>query len=380
MRLAVLTTGRQDWGILRPLCEALQADPVFTVEILVGGMACSSAFGRIVEGIRAQGFEVAAEMDWAPEANEPARQTSVAVALVADALQRSRPDALVLLGDRYETAGAALAATVLGLPIVHLYGGEETEGAIDNALRHAITKLSHLHLVAHPLYADRVLQMGEAPATVHVVGSLGVDNLLKRKFPSREELSKSLGVKLGEPLGLVTVHPTTLSRGGAQNEVTAVIAAIKAFPATWVITLPNADTGHGEIRDALRALAEGSPNIVAVSALGEERYLGLMRQADFVLGNSSSGITEAPSLRVPTINVGDRQKGRVRSPSVLDVACDTQEILRAIRKALSPQWRAVIVRQPLPFGPGDAAERIVEVLKHWVPPRPPRKVFVEMAK
>lgn len=375
MRLAILTTGRQDWGILRPLCEALRADAGFSVEVLAGGMACSPAFGRVVDAIRALGFEVVEEMDWAPDVNDAVRQTSEAVALVGAALQRQPPDALMVLGDRYETAGAALAATVLGIPVVHLYGGEETEGAIDNALRHAITKLSHLHLVAHGAYAERVLQMGEPPSTVHVVGSLGVDNLVKLDRPTRAELEAAIGITLGRPLGLVTVHPTTLSRGGQPDEVSAVIAAIKAFPATWVITLPNADPGHAPIREALEALADGAANIATVSALGEERYLGLMRQADFVLGNSSSGITEAPSLRVPTINVGDRQRGRVRSPSVLDVACDEQEIVGAIRKALSPDWRARVDEQPLPFGDGHATERILAVLKAWVPPRPARKVF-----
>ncbi len=337
------------------------------------------ALDRIKESLTDY-FHVAAEMDWAPESSDALRQTSEAVALVGAALGRRRPEALVVLGDRYETAGAALAATVLGIPVVHLYGGEETEGAIDNALRHAITKLSHLHLVAHPVYAERVLQMGEAPSTVHVVGSLGADNLLKLDLPTREELERVVGIPLGKPLGLVTVHPTTLARSDVQDEVKAVLGAIRAFPATWVITLPNADPGHEAIREALQAVAQGAPNVAAVSALGEERYLGLMRQADFVLGNSSSGITEAPSLRVPTINVGDRQKGRVRSPSVLDVGCDTREILEAIRKALSPEWRAEIARQPLPFGAGDAAERIVDVLKRWVPPRPPRKVFASLGR
>lgn len=375
MRLVVLTTGRQDWGILRPLCEAVRDEDAFELAILAGGMACSSVFGRIVDTIRRQGFVVDAELDWAPEAQDAVAQASAAVSLVGAALRRLHPDALVLLGDRYETAAAALAATVLGIPIIHLYGGEETEGAIDNVLRHAITKMSHLHFVAHQAYADRVIQMGEDPLSVHVVGSLGVDNLLKLILPTRAELERHLGIQLERPLGLVTVHPATLSVRGHRNEVDAVIGAIRSYPATWVVTLPNADPGHEQIREAFLALADESPHVVAVSALGEERYLGLMRLADFVLGNSSSGIMEAPSMRVPTINVGDRQKGRIRSASVIDVPCDVDAILRALARAQSGDFRAAIATQHLPFGAGDAAERIVYVLRRWTPPLAPRKAF-----
>lgn len=378
IHLAILTTGRQDWGLLRPLCEALSTEGAFTLSILAGGMACSDAFGGIVQAIRQEGFAVASELAWMPERQDAVGQTAAAISLVGSALRQISPDAVVLLGDRYETAAAALAATILAIPVVHLYGGEESEGAIDNALRHAITKLSHLHLVAHEVYAQRVIQMGEAPSSVHVVGSLGVDNLVKRNLPTRGELEQHLGITLGRPLGLVTVHPATLSVHGQPDEVDAVIGAMRAFSATWVVTLPNADPGHERIRDAFRAMAENAPNVVAVPALGEERYLGLMRLADFVLGNSSSGITEAPSLRVPTINVGDRQKGRVRSPSIIDVPCDESAIVAALWKALSPRWKAEIAEQPLPFGSGDAAQRIRAILRTWAAPRPPRKAFLDL--
>jgi UDP-hydrolysing UDP-N-acetyl-D-glucosamine 2-epimerase len=375
MRLAVLTTGRQDWGLLRPLCGALAADPVFELRILAGGMACSVDFGRVVDSIRDQGFDVAAELDWKAEVHDAIGQSAAAVSMVGGALGGMRPDALVLLGDRYETAAAALAATLVGVPIVHLYGGEETEGAVDNVLRHAITKLSHLHFVAHQRYADRILQMGEDPSSVHVVGSLGVDNLLKQALPDREELERFLGIKLARPVGLVTVHPTTLTAGPLMSEADAVIGAMKNYPATWIVTLPNADPGHESIRDAFLGLADESASVVATVALGEERYLGLMKLADFVLGNSSSGLTEAPSLRVPTINVGDRQKGRIRSPSVMDVRPETDAILAALRKAESRRFRASVAAQPMPFGSGGAASCIVAVLRDWRPPSPPRKVF-----
>jgi UDP-hydrolysing UDP-N-acetyl-D-glucosamine 2-epimerase len=374
LRLGILTTGRQDWGVLRPLCMALRGHPAFQVEVFAGGMACSARYGRIVDAVRALGMEVVAELAWSQDADAVA-QTSDAVRLVGDALGERRPDALILVGDRYETAGAAIAAAIIGIPINHLYGGEETEGAIDNALRHSITKLSHLHFVSHPDYADRVVQMGEPPSSVHVVGSLGVDNIRTLDLPGRAELERTLGMSLESPVGLVTVHPTTLAEGSAEDELDVVLSVIREHPARWVITLPNADPGNERIREAFQALALAAPNVVAVTALGEARYLGLMRLADFVLGNSSSGITEAPSMGVPTINVGDRQKGRVRSPSIIDVPCDAQAIRTAVRQALTPEWRAEISRQPRPFGEGDSAQRIIAVLERWTPPHPARKQF-----
>jgi GDP/UDP-N,N'-diacetylbacillosamine 2-epimerase (hydrolysing) len=378
MYLLVLITGRQDWATLRPLCETLSRDRFFRTQILAGGMACSGAFGRTVDVIRDQGFDVVMEMDWRPESQDAVGQSSDALAKVGDALVALKPDALILHGDRYETAAAALAATLLGVPIVHLYGGEETEGAIDNVLRHAITKLSHLHFVAHQSYADRVVQMGEDPATVHVVGSL-VDSLLDRDLPQQPELEEVLGIKLVRPVGLVTLHPTTLGDQRHASEVDVIVKAMQAYPATWVVTLPNADPGHETIRDAFAELAAHADNIVVTPALGEERYLGLMKLADFVLGNSSSGVTEAPALGVPSINVGDRQKGRIRSESVIDVPPDTDAILWALQRVASPEFRQMVATQPPLFGTGDAAERIRAVLRSWEVPRPPRKAFRALA-
>lgn len=375
MRLAVLTTGRQDWGLLRPLCEALRDAPDFDLKVIAGGMACSPAFGRIVDQIRVNGFEVAAELDWSPESEDALVQTGRALMLVGDALRSNIPDALILLGDRYETVAVALAATLLKIPLVHLYGGEETEGAFDNAFRHAITKMSHLHLVAHEAYARRVLQMGEDISSVHVVGSLGVDNIKKRKLPSKLELESDLKIPLIPPVGLVTVHPTTLSREGKIDEIQAIIGAMDRYPATWIVTLPNADPGNEAIRQAFLDMAARNRKVFVVSALGEERYLGLMALSAFALGNSSSGITEAPSLKVPTINVGDRQKGRIRSASVLDVPCDTDAILAAILKAESEDFGNMISGQSSIFGDGDAAEKIIAVLRAWIPPNPPLKPF-----
>lgn len=375
LKLAVLTTGRQDWGLLRPLCAALQGDPAFELLLVAGGMACQPRFGDVRAQIDAAGFEVAAEIPWDAEHLDAPEEAAAALSLVAGLLREREPDALVLLGDRYETAAAALAATLCLVPIVHLHGGEETEGAFDNAMRHAITKLAHLHFVAHRSYAERVRQMGEDPSAIHVVGSLGVDNLVKLEAPGRGELERHLGIELKPPIGLVTVHPTTLHEGAEDGEVSAVIGAMERFDATWVITLPNADPGNEEIRRRLLAFASGRERAVAVSALGEVRYLGLMRLAEFVLGNSSSGMTEAPALGIPTINVGDRQRGRLRCESIVDVPNEPEAILAGIERSASPAFRQRVERMQSPYGDGHAAERMLDVLRSWAPPRPPRKVF-----
>ena len=339
-------------------------------------MACSKKYGNVIRAAEEQGIEIFAKMEWNVDSVPAASQAAQALQMIAAILEQLVPDAMVLLGDRFETAAAAMAATLLNIPLVHLYGGEETEGAFDNGFRHAITKLSHLHFVAHEIYARRVIQMGESPSAVHIVGSIAADILRKRRLPSRQELENELGISLHPPVGLVTVHPTTLSCGG--DEVSAVTAAMERYPATWIVTLPNADPGNEPIAEAFLALAAKNDRVRTVSALGSQRYFGVMAHCAFVLGNSSSGMTEAPTLRIPTVNVGDRQKGRIRSPSVIDVPCETSAILSALHRAESPTFAKAVADQPHPFGTGDATERIVAVLRTWRPPVPPRKVFVDM--
>lgn len=357
----------------------MYGDNDFRVDVIAGGMACSERYGNIVGAMEGAGIIVEETLHWDVEHATASEQSSAALKAAAESIRKISPNALVLLGDRYETAAVALAATLCGIPVVHLHGGEETEGAFDNALRHAITKLSHLHFVAHEEYARRVRQMGEDPDTVHVVGSLGVDNLIKRKLPSRAEIEAFIGKKLGKPLGVVTVHPTTLVGSTANEDAAgAVMEAMRNLEASWVVTLPNADPGNVQIREAFIALGVDNENISVVNALGEERYLGLVKTADFVLGNSSSGMIEAPALRVPTINVGDRQKGRLRFPSIIDAPCEAQAVLDAIELALSPDFTQTLADMKPPYGDGRAAEQIVSILRDWVPPDPPRKHFYDM--
>src|SRR5206468_3820845 len=258
------TTGRQDYGIRRGTLLLLKKDPRFDLRLFAGGMHLSEKYGRTVSRIEEDGLPCHERFEWLADDKESstARETSNALEQTAGALMRHNPEFLLLVGDRYETAGAALAATLSSVPIVHLHGGEETEGAFDNALRHAITKMSHLHLVSAPDYAARVIQMGEDPESVHVVGAPGIDNLFRTDLVSRDELEQKLGIKLDPPVVLVSVHPTTLGEGQSV-EVEAVIAAMERTRASYVISLPNSDPGNELIRSRLKQFAANRSGAVA---------------------------------------------------------------------------------------------------------------------
>jgi UDP-hydrolysing UDP-N-acetyl-D-glucosamine 2-epimerase len=378
LRLAVLTTGRQDYGVLRSTLLLLRRDPRFELLLWVGGMHLSPAFGSTVARIEADGLAIDQRLDFLASTPDMAVEASSALSLVARALEARRPHALMLLGDRYETLAAGFAAALAGIPIAHLHGGEETEGAIDNALRHALTKLSHLHLVSHELHARRVLQMGEAAHGVVVVGAAGLDNLQRDDLPDRRALEAQLGCALPAPLVLVTLHPATLG-GAPLAEAEALSSAMERVAATYVITQPNADAGGAAIREHWKRWSAGRARTVLADALGETRYFGLLRTADAVAGNSSSGLLEAPAAGLPVINVGDRQRGRLRSAHVTDVPADAAAIAAALRQALAPETRARLRTVAGIYPEGPAAPRIVEALAGWRPPRPARKRFVDLS-
>lgn len=370
MRIVVLTTGRQDWGILRSTCLALRSTQ--KVVVLAGGMACDDTFSRVAQLAKDEGFEVEVA-PWKVSPQYIEQEMAEATGAVGAALRKLRPDALLMVGDRYETAAAALVATAMLIPLIHLHGGEETEGAVDNLFRHSISKLASLHFVSHESYAKRLRQMGEAPESVVVVGAPGVDNLTRVDLPSREELEADLGLTLSSPLVLVTVHPSTLNQDPAED-AKAVRLAMDQVDATYVVTLPNSDPGSQSVREIMEAAGTG-PRRLAVSSLGERRYWGLLRVADAMLGNSSSGLIEAPVVSLPVVNVGERQAGRLRGANVLDVAAEASVIAEALRKAINADFRESVRKQPPLFGDGHAGERIANVVSHWNPQSALRKRF-----
>lgn len=374
-RLAVLTTGRQDFGIFRSTVLALMKDARFELMLWAGGMHLSKRFGHTIDRLESEGYPIHERLDFLADPPDPAADSSRALVQVEKLLRKHQPDALVLVGDRSETLAAGFAATLVGTPIIHLHGGEETEGAIDNALRHALTKLAHLHLVTHELHGQRVRQMGEWASTVHVVGPPGLDNLYRDDLPSRAHLEEHLKLKLADPVVLSTVHSSTLGSGDPLSEIRAVTAAMSKVDATYVITEPNADDGGEAIRAHLTEWAKGRSNVVLVKALGELRYFGLLRLAACVLGNSSSGLIEAPALGVPVVNVGDRQKGRIRSVHIVDVPADGEAVTAALRHAVKSSTKAALAEVPGPYPKGPAAPKIVEAMAAAVLPRPARKAF-----
>lgn len=374
--IAVLTTGRQDWAALRSICKVLASDKGFRLQLLVGGMHCARQFGSSQTFIEEDSFTPAALLPWIPETGElPAHdQAGSALRMVGDALLRLKPHALLLVGDRYEVAAAAIASTLACVPLVHLHGGEETEGSFDNLFRNAITKLSHLHLVSHPEHARRVLAMGEDASTVHVVGAPSLDNLHRDDLATKDELERYLKVRLEAPIVIVTVHPATHGEDAGEL-VSSICNAMDKVDVTYVITLPNTDPRHEVISTALRDAAKKSKR-VAVEVLGERRYWGLMKITDAMLGNSSSALIEAPMLGLPAVNVGSRQQGRVRGGNIIDTPVETEAIIRALRMALTAAFRRKATRSPSPFGDGKSGEKIVELLRGWQPPCPPRKTLI----
>jgi UDP-hydrolysing UDP-N-acetyl-D-glucosamine 2-epimerase len=377
--LAILTTGRQDWGILRTLARCLGQDPSFKVTILAGGMACDDRFGNLAHRLESEGIAPLSRIPWEiclDDDADKSREAAAALAGIAAALAKIRPDAIILVGDRFETLAAATAAVIQRVPIVHLHGGEETEGAFDNYFRHAISKLSSLHFVSHPKHRDRLLRMGEDPASVFVVGAPGIDNLYRDDLPTSESVLKDLGLPPcpSKPLFLVTYHPPTQG-GDPKQEIDGLLTAIGEIPSVCVFTLPNDDPGNAYVRQVMTAFAKADPaHRAAVPALGEDRYWALLKRADVVLGNSSSGLIEAPAVPVPVINLGRRQQGRETAPCVMTLPEPTPNAISdALANCLNPSFRQELSADDAPYGCGRSTEKIHAILKgidwHNLPPK-----------
>jgi UDP-hydrolysing UDP-N-acetyl-D-glucosamine 2-epimerase len=379
--IGVVTVARSDWGHLVPVLEALRAAPDVTLRLLVGGAHLSPRFGSTVAAIEAAGWPIAARVEML-EAGDAPRDLAVAaargVAGFADVFARECLDLLVLLGDRLEMLAAATAALPFALPVAHIHGGEITEGAIDEQARHAITKLAHLHFAAAEPYARRILQMGEEPWRVHCVGAPGLDRLAARAILPRAEIAARLGLALRRPTLLVTFHPVTLEHADTARQVDELAAALAAVDGDVVISYPGADTAHRAIVERWTALASSRPGTRLAASLGEDVYASLLREADVMVGNSSSGIIEAGSFALPVVNVGTRQQGRLRGPNVVDVGHRRDEIAAGLARALAPAFRRGLAGMRNPYGDGAAAPRITEVLrKVELGPRLVRKRFVD---
>ena len=367
-KVAVFTGTRAEYGLLYWLMKDIQASKQLKLQVIVSGMHLSPEFGETWRQIEADGFPVDAKVEMLLSSDTPVgvvKSIGLGTIGFADALDRLRPDLLVVLGDRFEALAVVQAALIMRIPVAHLHGGEITEGAYDDAIRHAISKMASLHFTAAEAYRQRVVQMGESPETVFNVGAIGLDHLLRTAPMTQTELSASLGFALRKPYFLVTYHPVTIVDEDPEETFLSTLAAIDRFPDYQVLlTYPNADNGGRKIIPLLEDYAHRHPGrAAAVPSLGFKRYLSALRGAAAMIGNSSSGIIEAPSFGIPTINIGARQQGRLAAESVLHCQVDTASIEYAITTAISPEFRLRAKDAVNPYGQGNAAAQIVNVIE-----------------
>lgn len=366
-RVCVVTGTRAEYGLLRGVLRGLRDADDVTLQLVVTGMHLSPEFGSTWREIAADGFDIDARVEMLLS-TDTATGVSKAMGLgligFGEAFDRLRPDLVVVLGDRFEIFAAAAAALVAGVPLAHLHGGETTEGAFDESLRHAVTKMAHLHFVAAEPYRRRVVQLGEDPARVFLVGGLGVDAIAGLDLLNRIALETSLDFTLGTRNLLVTFHPPTLDGETAAAQMAALLAALEDRPDTHLIfTMPNADTGGRGLAAQVDAFVATHPNARAYASLGQLRYLSCLQFVDGVVGNSSSGLAEAPSFHIGTVDIGDRQRGRLRAASVINCPPERVEISAAIDRLYDPAFRATLAAVENPYGNGGAAAKIVAVLR-----------------
>jgi UDP-hydrolysing UDP-N-acetyl-D-glucosamine 2-epimerase len=369
-KVCIVTGTRAEYGLLSPLMNAIKAASDLKLQVVATAMHLEDAFGHTVDVIRQDGFSVDAEVPMHLTSDAPAAiaaSTGFGLTGLAQAFERLKPDIVVLLGDRFETLAAATAGALMRIPLAHIHGGEISEGAIDDAMRHAITKLSQLHFVAAEPFRQRVIQMGESPDRVFTVGTLGLDNFLRIPVMTRAELAQRLSIGLDRPFFLITYHPATLEDTDPLPKLQEMLAALDRFADfALVFTKANADAGGRAINGWIEAFVAKQPKrAVLIASLGQEVYLTALREAAAVIGNSSSGIIEAPAVGTPTVNLGSRQRGRPQAKSIMNVNNEERDAIEvAIRKALDSKVRGSVVQGDLPYGrPGDAAGAIMQQLR-----------------
>lgn len=371
-KICVVTGTRAEYGLLYWLMKEIQDDTDLQLQLIVTGMHLSPEFGLTYKTIEEDGFIIDARVEMLLSSDTPvgiAKTIGLGVIGFADALDRLKPDVMIVLGDRYEILAAAQAALVARIPIAHIHGGETTEGAIDESIRHAITKMSHLHFVAAEPYRIRVIQLGEHPDTVFNVGAVGIESLNRLQLLDRVQLEQCIDFELGTTCFLVTYHPSTLGAIEPRSAMQALLGALHHFPdASIIFTKPNSDTDGRILGQMIDEYAQYNEGRVAVfTSLGQIRYLSAMKLADVVIGNSSSGIIEAPACGTPTVNIGERQSGRLKADSIIDCQETTESIVTAIKTALSVQFRSGIEQGVSLYGYGDSARQIKDQLKQARP-------------
>ena len=369
-KICVVTTSRADYGLLRGLMEAIRSDRALRLQVIASGMHFSPRFGNTWRDVTADGFRIDEKVRMRLEGGSALRNLqslSSGLSGFAHALSRLKPDIMVLLGDRFELFAPAISALMLQIPIAHIHGGELSEGAIDDSVRHAITKMASLHFPATEAYRRRILAMGEQPDRVFNFGAPGLDQIRNSRLLSKADLARDLGLTFNAPVAIVTYHPATRDNASVDDQIGALLKAVKQSKIAAVFTAANADVQGARINARLKSFCATNPGRFKwVPHLGHQRYLSCLAHFDLMIGNSSSGLTEAPSFRLPVVNIGDRQNGRVKAENVIDTPATENGILRGIRRASSAGLRKSLRRMRNPYEryrDGNASNRIKDALK-----------------
>jgi GDP/UDP-N,N'-diacetylbacillosamine 2-epimerase (hydrolysing) len=368
-KICVFTGTRADYGLLRWVMQDIALAPDLDLQIIVTGMHLSPEFGLTWREIEKDGYEINRKVEMLTSSDTPVGITkSMGLGMIgfSDALAELDPDLVVLLGDRFEIFAAATAAMVARIPVAHIHGGEVTEGVIDEAIRHSISKMSHLHFVASEEYRQRVIQLGESPERVFMVGGVGIDNIMQLKLLDRASLEESLDWSLGMKSLIITFHPVTLEKATAQEQMSELLEALSELQDTRLIfTLPNADTDGRILIDQIEDFVSCNDNAKVYKSLGQLRYLSCIAHVDGVVGNSSSGLLEVPSFCKGTINIGDRQRGRLQAASIINCLPQRGEIRAALKHLYSPVFQETLAKVRNPYGEGGASEKIVETIRTY---------------
>ena len=365
-KIAAVTGTRAEYGILSPVLREIQARPSLELQLLVTGMHLSPEFGLTFQQIEEDGFPISEKLEIILSADtETAISTSIGLGIISfsKSYEHLKPDILLLLGDRFESLAAATAAMVARIPIGHIAGGHTGQGAIDEAIRHSITKMSHLHFTSMLAYRDRIIQMGEQPDRVFVTGTPSVDGIKQVELLDKEDLEVALGLDLSRPAFLVVYHPVTLEKGSAGHQIDQLLAALSHFGSKFIFIMPNADTEGRTIAHQIDTFVKRNPASKVFVNLKRHLYLNLLRFVSVMVGNSSGGIIEAPSFELPVVNVGERQRSRIQARNVIDCGNDAESIVQAINQAIGPTFKESLRGLANPHGDGDSSKRIVDVLE-----------------
>lgn len=366
-KICVVTGTRAEYGLLRWVMEGIRDSDLLDLQVVVTGAHLSPEFGLTYRDIEEDGFTIDRKVEMLLSSDTAvgvSKSVGLAIIGLAEAFDALKPDMVLLVGDRFEIWAAGTAATLARIPIAHIHGGELTQGAIDEAIRHGVTKMAHLHFVSAEEFRQRVIQLGEPPESVFTVGALGLDSIALEPLMSLEELQSSLEVELGKLNLLVTFHPVTLESGTASSQMKCLLHALDAFPDVHTfITLPNADMEGRGVVQLIRDYVARTQRAKAFTSLGQFRYHSLMHYVDGIVGNSSSGIIEAPAMHKPTINIGTRQSGRLRAASVIDCDSETGSITKAIRTMYSADFQATLTSVVNPYGSPGGSAKVVKILE-----------------